>query len=245
MDRHNQTHNDIKPQNFLVKFKNGQNDLTQIEIVLTDFGMAEADSKGGTPIFASPECFEKKEKRSDIFSFGRVILFLLLTKIQFVQWLFIPIKDKTRASSLQTICTAEKNIYLISQMMTLKNRMNLQSARDIFNDLRQKSMIKLSRVFVTAVENIINEEINSNDNVYMSELCDFRYRKISQFGYQQANIKFMFFSNMTFDHLSQATAESQRYYHRTQHTFNRIQNLLMSTEIHNNGKSKTMFKTVS
>ena len=75
MDRHNQTHNDIKPQNFLVKFQNFQTDFTGIDIVLTDFGMADSDSKGGTPVFASPECFEKKEKKSDIFSFGRVISF--------------------------------------------------------------------------------------------------------------------------------------------------------------------------
>ena len=85
LDRHNQTHNDIKPQNFLVKFKNGPKDLNQIEIVLTDFGMADPkggkmNSKGGTPIFASPECFEKKEKKSDIFSFGRVILFFCFQK---------------------------------------------------------------------------------------------------------------------------------------------------------------------
>ena len=135
----------------MVKFKNGPNDLTQIEIVLTDFGMAEADSKGGTPVFASPECFEKKEKKSDIFSFGRVILFLLLTKEQFLKWLFIPIKDKARALSLHTIRMAaigpEKLIYLISQMMRLKNRMNLQLARELFNDLKQQSKIKLRTVF--------------------------------------------------------------------------------------------------
>ena len=161
LDRHDQTHNDIKPQNFLVKFKNGQNDLTQMEIALTDFGMAEADSKGGTPIFASPECFEKKEKKSDIYSFGRVILFLLLTKKQFVKWLFVPIKDKTRALSLyairmtqrfsiqsygMTVIVPAKQINWITQMMGLKNRTNLQSARELFNDLRQKKRIKLRTV---------------------------------------------------------------------------------------------------
>ena len=93
LDRHNQTHNDIKPQNFLVKFKNGSNDLTHIEIVLTDFGMAESDSKGGTPVFASPECFEKKDKKSDIFSFGRLILFLLVSKEQFLKLIFVPIQN--------------------------------------------------------------------------------------------------------------------------------------------------------
>ena len=84
LDLHDRTHNDIKPENFLVKFKNAtaQNkflkldifsisvlldrqfvtDLTDIEIALTDFGMAGSKSRGGKPIFASPECFENKEK---------------------------------------------------------------------------------------------------------------------------------------------------------------------------------------
>ena len=96
LDRHNQTHNDIKPENFLVKFKNGANDLTQLVIALTDFGIANPDSKGGTPVFASPEFLEKKDTKSDIFSFGRLILSLLLTKEQFMKWLFIPIKNEAR-----------------------------------------------------------------------------------------------------------------------------------------------------
>ena len=97
LDRHNQTHNDIKPQNFLVKFNDSnKSDLTQIEIALTDFGMADADSKGGTPVYASPECFGKTETKSDVFSFGRLILFLLLTKEQFMKWLYIPIKNQVR-----------------------------------------------------------------------------------------------------------------------------------------------------
>ena len=106
LNSHNQTHNDIKPQNFLVKFKMGydsadlsKNDLTQIEIALTDFGMADDDSKGGTPVYASPECFENTDTKSDVFSFGRLILFLLLTKEQFIKWLYIPIKNQARIQS--------------------------------------------------------------------------------------------------------------------------------------------------
>ena len=99
LGRHNQTHNDIKPQNFLVKFENGPNDLTKIEIALTDFGMADDDSKGGTPVYASPECFENTDTKSDVFSFGRLILFLLLTKEQFIKWLYIPIKNQARIQS--------------------------------------------------------------------------------------------------------------------------------------------------
>ena len=44
-----------------------------------------------------------------------------------------------------------------------------------------------------------------------------------------------YFSKMTFAKLSQATASSQRYDHRTQNTFNRIANSLMTIEIHDQG----------
>ena len=46
----------------------------------------------------------------------------------------------------------------------------------------------------------------------------------------------LIFSKMTFAHLSQATAASKRFYHRTQNTFNRIQNTFITTEIHEQGK---------
>ena len=72
MDRFNQVHNDIKPQNYLLKYLNGPNDLNRIDIVLTDFGLVGQDTKGGTPIFASPECFEIKTNSSDIFSLGNI-----------------------------------------------------------------------------------------------------------------------------------------------------------------------------
>ena len=196
LNLHNQTHNDIKPQNFLVKFKNGPNDLTQIEIALTDFGMARPESQGGTPVFASPECFEKKEKKSDIFSFGRVILFLLLTKNQFSRWLFVPIKDQTRILSLQNLTNPvlnpistiwkrigqtlnlttnfEQSLILISQMTSMTDRVSLESARKLFNRIRKNSKIKLSRTLVSRIDMIINNELSSDMQVYVTELCDLR-----------------------------------------------------------------------
>ena len=180
MDRHDQTHNDIKLQNFLAKFKNGPDDLTQIEIVLTDFGMADSDSKGGTPVFASPECFEKKEKKSDIFSFGRVILFLLLTKNQFATWLFVPIISRTsstfaRMQGYLLISSPMHRLYLVSKMMSLTNRISLKSARKIFNRQRKNSRVQLSNALVTAFESVLNNPISNDFKDYMSELCDFRY----------------------------------------------------------------------
>ena len=176
MDRHNQTHNDIKPQNFLVKFKNGPNDLSQIEIVLTDFGMADSDSKGGTPIFASPECFEKKEKKSDIFSFGRVILFLLLTKNQFVKWLFVPIKDRNLAlwKFVYAFPDLSLSLNMVLQMTSLSYRMSIGSARLLFNRIRLDSKIQLKINLISAVQSIIDNETSNDVETYTSELSEFR-----------------------------------------------------------------------
>ena len=165
LERHNQTHNDIKPQNFLVKFKNGPNDLTQIDIVLTDFGMAGSESHGGTPIFASPECFEKKEKKSDIFSFGRVILFLLLSKQQFLKWLFVPIQN-------MNVPNPTDMIKLVTRMTSMTNRIDLKTSRIIFNELRSNSLVK-------PTQNIIN----SLDSIVKSNLVYFKhYKQIDELG---------------------------------------------------------------
>ena len=58
--KHGEIYNDIKPQNYLVKFLKSHGDLTKIKIVLTDFGLVGPQTNGGTPIFASPECFGRK-----------------------------------------------------------------------------------------------------------------------------------------------------------------------------------------
>ena len=142
-------------------------DLDQIEIVLTDFGMADPDSKGGTPIFASPECFETKDKKSDVFSFGRVILFVLLSKKLFLKCLFVPIKNEIYNQTNATV-------NLVSQMTSLYNRISLDSARSLFDQLRQKSQFKFDKDVITKFETIIENEISSDYNVYVDELCDFR-----------------------------------------------------------------------
>ena len=150
-----------------MKFKNGPNDLTQIEIVLTDFGMAQPDSKGGTPIFASPECFETKDKKSDIFSFGRVILFLVLTKQQFAKWLFVPIRNLNRPAPSHIIS-------LVSQMTSVTKRIDLHLARIIFNELRRNYQILPTKTLIRSFNGIVNENLTIDYGVYINELCDLR-----------------------------------------------------------------------
>ena len=68
----------------MVKFQNGPTDLKNLTIVLTDFGLIGNSTKGGTPIFASPQCYdENRDKMSDLFSLGRVFLYMSLSKARF------------------------------------------------------------------------------------------------------------------------------------------------------------------
>ena len=136
MDHHNQIHNDIKPQNYLVKFLNGDNDPSHIEIVLTDFGLAGSDLKGGTPIFASPECLanpDRKDKSSDIFSLGRVFLFMILPKEKFLEFLFVPLVTKRGKIKIMELIEKEPILYLVSKMMRIERRLDLQAIRQELN----------------------------------------------------------------------------------------------------------------
>ena len=97
---HGHIHNDVKPQNFLVRFKGEKNDLSNLEVVLTDFGMAGQDAEGGTPVFSSPECFSKKSPSSDMYSLGRVFLFLILPKSKFLKFLYVSVcEEESQGSS--------------------------------------------------------------------------------------------------------------------------------------------------
>ena len=173
MDRHDQVHNDIKPQNYLVKYLNGPNDLTQIDIVLTDFGLAGQDTKGGTPIFASPECFEIKTNASDIFSLGRVFLFMMLPKESFLKFLFIPITSPADTLYLTNIILIQDDFLgLINRMMkTLKvDRIPIQQIRIKFDSLKRNSFINMNSFAQNEIERIATQNLSPEILKYISDL---------------------------------------------------------------------------
>ena len=155
----------------MVKFPNGDNYLSNIEVVLTDFGLAGSQSKGGTPIFASPECLadsKRKDKSSDIFSLGRVFLFMILPKEKFLEFLFVPLV-KGGKEKITELIEKEQIFCLIAKMMRIKKRINLETIR---NEL--KSIVQL--INTTTVSKISEEISNStteNTNEYINMLKHF------------------------------------------------------------------------
>ena len=206
LNNHDQIHNDIKPQNYLVKFFNDGNCLDKgpsrsiesccswisklfkpkssqsqnpasdhalenIEIVLTDFGLAGSDSKGGTPIFASPECLadaERKDKSSDIFSLGRVFLFMILPKEKFLEFLFVPLVKGGKAK-ITGMIEKEPFFCLIAKMMQIKKRINLETIRT-----ELKSIVQMkNESTVSKISDEISNSTSENTNQYMNMLEHF------------------------------------------------------------------------
>ena len=166
MDRHNQIHNDIKPQNYLVKFLNGNIDLTSIEIVLTDFGLAGSETKGGTPIFASPECLadpNRKDKSTDIFSLGRVFLCMILPKEKFLEFLFVPI-TKSQKENIAELIENEPILNLISNMIQIEKRPDLSVIRE---NLKTIVQIHNSSAIVQ-----ISDVIQMSMSIYTTQYID-------------------------------------------------------------------------
>ena len=171
MDKHDQIHNDIKPQNYLVKFLKGKNNLSSIEIVLTDFGLAGSDKQGGTPIFASPECLanpNRKNKSSDTFSLGRVYIFLILPKQFFLEFLFVSLIKGGKTKIMKLIET-EPILNLISKMMQIQNRIGL---KDIRRELKSAVQI-LNTGIVGEISQIIQKSTSDYTNQYIDILTKF------------------------------------------------------------------------
>ena len=127
-------------------------------IYLTDFGLAE--KKGGTPVFASPECFDDSKQKSDIFSLGRVFLFIVLTRSSFLLWLYLPI-DKKLKPRIDAIINQEPILKLISNMTKMKNRSNIRTVRRDFDLIRNNSLLKLDKSLEIIVNSILIGEIGS------------------------------------------------------------------------------------
>ena len=155
----------------MVKFLNGENHLSSIEIVLTDFGLAGSDLKGGTPIFASPECLadgKRKDKSTDIFSLGRVFLYMILPKEQFLEFLFVPL-DKGEKVKITELIENESILLLISKMMRIQGRLSLRAIRTEIQAIEQMKNLTA----VTEISDIIQKSTSNNTNEYIEILKHF------------------------------------------------------------------------
>ena len=152
---------------------NGSNDLTQIEIVLTDFGIVGQNTKGGTPIFASPECFSAKTDASDIFSLGRLFLFMQLSKQSFLQFLYVPITLSSNLSYLTNNVFNQNGLLdLIRRMILIHcpSRPKIEQVRVSYDQLKRKSETIIKKSVELEINRIISSNISPEILDYINDL---------------------------------------------------------------------------
>ena len=156
-----------------MKFLNRPDDLTRIDIVLTDFGLVGQNSKGGTPIFACPECFDVKTNASDLFSLGRVFLFMMLPKESFLKFLFVPITSRTHTNYLMNIILNQDDLFGLIRLMIktqLSSRIQLSQVRIFFDNLKQNFKITINSSAKTEIERMVTQNLTPEILDYIKDL---------------------------------------------------------------------------
>ena len=145
-----------------MKFSDNKDDLTAMKIVLTDFGLAGKDSKGGTPIFSSPECLAKNDRKTkpDIFSLGRVMLFMLLSKENFLEFLFLPVTSATRKTLIMKEVEKHPILGCISKMMRIKNRVDLPEVKTVLKQIKTLDLCNSLRVISELIGQSMTDEMH-------------------------------------------------------------------------------------
>ena len=87
------------------------------ELLLSDFGFMN-ERKGGTPLFASPECFHGTVvEKSDIYSLGGCFVSLLSNDKVFAKLLILPLLTKNEIKLADKILNENSLLQLAKQMM--------------------------------------------------------------------------------------------------------------------------------
>ena len=116
VSRYNKKHNDIKPSNFLIKEDTSLLDENN-ELLLSDFGFMN-ERKGGTPLYASPECFHGTVvEKSDIYSLGGCFVSLLSNDRIFAKLLILPLLTKKEIKLANKILNQNSLLKLAKEMM--------------------------------------------------------------------------------------------------------------------------------
>ena len=110
--KYNKKHNDIKLSNFLLVEKDDD-----AEVYLTDFGFMD-DRKGGTPLFASPECYIGTQVgKSDIYSLAGCFISLLSNSSTFAKLILLPLMTEKQKELANLIISKNAIVKLAVEML--------------------------------------------------------------------------------------------------------------------------------
>ena len=112
ISKYNKKHNDIKLSNFVLVEKDDD-----VEVYLTDFGFMD-DRKGGTPLFASPECYIGTQvEKSDIYSLAGCFISLLSNNSTFTKLITLPLMTEEQKELANQIISKNSLVELAVEML--------------------------------------------------------------------------------------------------------------------------------
>ena len=112
LSKYEKKHNDIKLSNFLVVEENNTP-----KVYLTDFGFMD-NRKGGTPLFASPECnIGTQVEKSDIYSLGGCFISLLSDEPTFAKLILLPLMNEEQSKMASKIVSNNPIVALAKTML--------------------------------------------------------------------------------------------------------------------------------
>ena len=89
----------------------------EVEVYLSDFGFMD-NRKGGTPLFASPECnIGTRVEKSDIYSLAGCFVSLLSDNSTFARLLLLPLMNETQKAVANDIASKNPIVGLAKQML--------------------------------------------------------------------------------------------------------------------------------
>ena len=114
-----------------------------------------------------------KTNASDIFSLGRVFLFMMLPKESFLKFLFVPITSSTDKDYLMNTILNLSDIFgLIRLMMKTQrsSRIQLSQVRINFNDLKRNSQITINSFTRNEIDRIATQNLSPEILNYIQDL---------------------------------------------------------------------------
>ena len=156
ISKYDKKHNDIKPSNFLI-----QEDISILDdgnkLCLSDFGFMN-DRKGGTPLYASPECFQGTfVEKSDVYSLGGCYMSLLTNEETFARLLLLPLLTKNQKILAEKILKSNSLLKLVKQMLN-SNPQKRPSIKTIIEIIEKTS--------VDSFKNLVNTHKELNYLLY-------------------------------------------------------------------------------
>ena len=104
--------------------------------------------------------------KSDLFSLGRLFLFMLLPKKLFLKFLCTPIELKQKSGAAELV-KSYPLLQLITEMTRVEQRIDMETLSTRFNDLKQKAEIRFNNDVVRKLNEFSSRKFEDTSDYLM------------------------------------------------------------------------------